>query len=180
MLLYRLLVQVYLFRVFLDLSKHGDLLHEWVADSLLFHEYLRCHRPPIIVYDFVLAYVDDGALQHFLARRMLLLRVVENNVLSGGVLDGLNQVLLVVVDVDVAEEAEVVGGAEPFEVDAEDDDGETDEPEGHKEDVGCHTSKYCHQLQDLIGCEGVMAEEEATEEVAKLKKWVRECARTRE
>jgi hypothetical protein len=90
MLLYRLLVQVYLFRVFLDFSKHGDLLHEWVAHRLLLHEYLGCHGPPIIVYDFVLAYVDYGALQHFLARRMLLLGIVKNNVLGGGILDGLN------------------------------------------------------------------------------------------
>jgi hypothetical protein len=123
----------------------------------------------------MLAYVDHGALQHFLARRMILLRVVKNNVLGGGVLDGLDQVLFIVVDVDVAEEAEVVGSAQALQVDAEDDHGEADEPEGHKEDVGGNTEEDCEELQEINGREGVVAEEEATEEGAKLKKLVRVC-----
>lgn len=119
--------------MFLHLSKHCDLLHEWVAHSLLLHEYLGSHGA--IVYDFMLAYVDHGPLQHFLARRMILIGV-NNKILGGGVLDGLDEILLVVVDVDVAEEAEVVGGAQALQVDAEDHNGEADEPEGYEEDVG--------------------------------------------
>lgn len=116
----------------------------------------------------MLAYVDHGPLQHLLACGMIFVWV--NYVLCSRDFDGLNQIVLVVIDVDVPEEAEVVGGAQPLEVDPEDDDGEPDEPEGQEEDVGCDAQEDCQELQDVVGGKGGMAEEEATEEGGQLKR----------
>ena len=151
--------------MFVHFSKHGNLFHEWVVHSLLLDQYLRIYGT--IVDYFMLADVDHGPLKHFLEGRMIFVGV--NDVLGSCNFDGLNEIVLIVVDVDVPEEAEVVGGAQPLEVDPEDHDGESDEPEGHEEDVGCHTHEDCQQLQDVVGCDGLMAEEEATEQGGQLK-----------
>ena len=151
--------------MFINFSEHCHLFHEWVVHSLLLHQYLRSHSA--IIYYLMLADVDHSPLKHLLERRMI--RVGVNNVLGSGNFDGLDEIVLIVVDIDVPKEAEIVGGAKPLEVDPEDHDGEPDKPEGHEADVGCHTHEHGQQLQDFIGCDGLMAEEEATEQGGELK-----------